>query len=111
MSRMASPRTTNSSLEIFYIAALGYVSEAARGAVAKSLVQLLLIAEVEVGRNVVPCLRHPLVSLQVHFLVFEVAPEPFDEDIIAEPPTSVHADSSSVNAEHSMKSSPVNWLP
>ena len=38
------------------------------------------------------------VSLQVHFFVFEAAPQPFDENVVAETAASVHADGDAVAA-------------
>jgi hypothetical protein len=63
-------------------------------------VQSLVVIEIEVGGDVMPCLGHVLVSLQEHLLVFEAAPEPFDEDVVAEAPAPVHAEGNSVDAQH-----------
>ena len=47
-----------------------------------------------------PCLGSGLIYLQVYLLIFEAAPEPFDEDVVTLPPTPVHADRDLVDTQH-----------
>jgi len=47
-----------------------------------------------------PCLGYGLIYLQVYLLIFEAAPEPFDEDVVTLPPTPVHADRDLVDTQH-----------
>lgn len=48
-----------------------------------------MVVEIEVGGDLLLCSGHALVGLQVHLLIFEAAPEPLDEDVVAEAPTAV----------------------
>jgi hypothetical protein len=77
-----------------------FLEDLARGAVTQGLVQTLVVVKFKVSSDAAPRLGNVLVSLQVHLLVFEAAPEPLDEDIVPEAPTSVHADRDAVISQH-----------
>jgi hypothetical protein len=49
--------------------------------------------------------------MQVRALVYQVPPEPLDEDIIEEPPLSVHLVRMPVRHRGSVQQPEVNWLP
>jgi hypothetical protein len=46
------------------------------------------------------CLRHAVVSLQIHLLVFDAAPETFDKDVVAPGALAVHADRDVILEQH-----------
>jgi len=52
----------------------------------------LLVVEGQISPNSPPGLSPVLVSLQVHILVLDAAPQPFYEDIVHAPALAVHAD-------------------
>ena len=52
----------------------------------------LIIVEIEVFGKGGSCFRNRFVGLQVHFLVFDGAPEAFNEDVVPPPPLAIHAD-------------------
>lgn len=66
-----------------------FLEQLARGALTQRLVQSFMVVEIEVGGDLLLCPGHALVGLQLHLLIFEAAPEPLDEDVVAEAPASV----------------------
>jgi TolB-like protein len=66
--------------------------DCSRRPVIEALVQPFLVIETKILFNPGSCLRHRLVVLQVHLLVFERAPQPFNENVVHAASSSVHAD-------------------
>ncbi len=54
----------------------------------------------QVGRDSLAGLGHALIGFEIDLLILEAAPEPFDKDVVAEPPATVHADGNSVVTQH-----------
>ena len=50
------------------------------------------VVECQVSGNAAARSRHAVVGMQVNFLVFDAAPEPLDEDVVAPRALAVHAD-------------------
>src|SRR6516165_3169116 len=58
------------------------------------------IVEVEVPANRTPRLADCFVGSQIDLLVFDAAPQPFDEDVVAPGALAVHADGDAVLDQH-----------
>src|SRR3979411_814952 len=58
------------------------------------------LVEVEVSADRVARLADALVGAQIHLLVFDAAPPPFDEDVVAPGAFAVHADGDAVAGEN-----------
>ena len=87
------------------------VKDQARGAAIQALMQSLAVIEIEVRGDAMPCLGRVLVRRWVYLLILEVAPEPFDKDVIAEATAPIHTDGDAMRAQYPGESLSVNWLP
>lgn len=63
-----------------------------RRAVRQALVRACRVVEVEVAVQPLPYCRHRLVLVEVEMLVLHRAPQAFNEDVVKDPPASVHTD-------------------
>lgn len=52
----------------------------------------LLVAELDVAGEVLPDLFRSGIFVQIHLLIFDSFPKPLGEDVVYEPPSSVHTD-------------------
>ena len=77
-----------------------FLEDLARGAVIQCLMQSLAVIEIEVRGDAMPCLGHVLIRPQIYLLILEAAPEPFDEDVVAEAAAPVHTDGDAMGAQH-----------
>src|SRR5262249_58554399 len=66
----------------------------------KALMWSAAVVKVQVTADRSPGLADAVVGSQIHLLVFDAAPQPFDEDIVAPSPLAVHADGDVVVGEH-----------
>lgn len=57
----------------------------------------------KIGAKSLPDLSHRPVCLQVHFLVFDASPEPFDKNIVYPAPLTVRADPDTISSQHIRK--------
>src|SRR5215831_13265363 len=62
------------------------------GAVVQRLVWALVIVEHEPRADTATCLGNRAIRLNEHLLVFQAAPQPFNEDVVKKPAFAVHAD-------------------
>src|SRR5213076_3296220 len=58
------------------------------------------VVEVEVTADRSARLGHAVVGPQIHLLVFDAAPQPLDEDVVAPSALAVHADGDGVLDQH-----------
>src|ERR1700761_7526854 len=58
-----------------------------------------VVVKVEIPANRMSCLADALVGSQIDLLVFDAAPQPFDEHVVAPSPFAVHADGDAVAGE------------
>src|SRR6266478_10031021 len=58
------------------------------------------IVEIEISANRVPRLADALVGVQIDLLVFDAAPQPLDEHVVAPGAFTVHADGDAVVGKH-----------
>src|SRR5665811_697437 len=75
-----------------------------RGPVFEPLVVAPQVVEIEVGGKLPAGLGNALISYQVHLLVLDAPPEPFDEDVVHPAAPSVHADPDAVGREQACES-------
>src|ERR1700744_141543 len=64
----------------------------ARRAIVQRLVRTLVVVERKPRTNAATRLSDRTIRFDEHLLVFQAAPQPFDEDVVQEPPLAVHAD-------------------
>src|SRR5690349_4646245 len=64
----------------------------------------LAVIKREVLRQPDRQLGHGRVTLQVHVLMLDAAPQPFDEDVVQRPTTPVHADGYAFALKHAYES-------
>jgi hypothetical protein len=76
------------------------LEDPARGPVIQGLMQSFAVIGIEVRGNAMRCLGHVLVRPQVYLFILEGAPEPFDEDVIAEATAPIHADGDAMRAKY-----------
>src|SRR6185436_19631609 len=57
------------------------------------------VVEVEVAADRSAGLADAVISPQIHFLVFDAAPQPLDEHVVPPSPLSVHADRNAIVGE------------
>ena len=70
------------------------------------------IVEVEISADRIACFADGFVSPQVYLLIFDAAPQPLDEHVVAPCALAVHADGDAVAGEHAgVKAAPVNREP
>src|SRR5215468_6449349 len=62
-----------------------------RRAIAEALVLALVVVEVEPGANTRLGLGHSRIGVEIDLLVFEAAPQPFDEDVVHAAALAIHA--------------------
>jgi hypothetical protein len=94
----AQRRRFFSRAEVSQLASLPRTAGAGRGNPA--LGEPFMVVEIEGSGDTPSCLGHAAVSFQVHFFIFEAAPEPFDKAVVAEPPASVHANCNAMISQH-----------
>ena len=99
-------------------AGLGCQAEGQRGEVGligcravKARMRSAAVVEVQVAADRSAGLADAVVGSQVHLLVFDAAPQPFDEHVVAPGPFAVHADGDAVAGEQAVKAVPVNCEP
>src|SRR6266404_1355189 len=63
-----------------------------------------VVIEVEISADRAARLADAVIGPQVHFLVFDAAPEPFDKHVVPPRALAVHADRDAVVGEHAGKS-------
>jgi hypothetical protein len=71
-----------------------------RSGVVKALVRSTAIVEVEMPADRGAGLADVVVGSQLHFFIFDAAPQPLDEHVVALSPFAVHADGDVVLGEH-----------
>src|SRR5664280_569357 len=71
-----------------------------RGAAVKTRMWTSAVVEVEIPANRSSRLADGFVSSQIDLLIFDAAPQPFDEHIVPPSPFAVHADGDAVLGEH-----------
>src|SRR5437588_12896702 len=64
----------------------------ARRPVAEGLVQAFVVVEDKPPADAAARLANRGIGLDEHLLIFEAAPQAFDEDVVEKPPLAVHAD-------------------
>lgn len=67
--------------------------------IAQRLVRTVVVVERDVLRQTERQLGNRGLSLQVHVLMFNAAPQPLDKDVVQRPPASVHADGNAIPLE------------
>jgi hypothetical protein len=82
-----------------------------RGAVVKARMRSAAMVEIEIPSDRASCLADGLISSQIDFPVFDAAPEPFDEHVVAPGPFAIHADGDAVVGEHAGEGRQVNCEP
>src|SRR5277367_3335060 len=60
--------------------------------IAQGLVGPLVVVERKPPADAPARLQHRAIRLDEHFLIFQTAPQPLDEDVVQKPPFAVHAD-------------------
>src|ERR1700712_4266164 len=68
--------------------------------VVKARMRSAAAVEIEISANRAARLADALVGVQVHLLVFDAAPQPFDEHVVAPGAPAIHADGDGVTGEH-----------
>jgi len=69
------------------------------------------VVKVEISTNRASRLSDGFVGSQIDLLVFDAAPQPFNEDVVPPSPFAVHADGDAVVGEDAGKAAPVNCEP
>lgn len=81
-------------------AALAIGIHRVRRPVVPRLVRALSVVEREIFRQAKGQLGDRAVSLQLHLLVLDAAPQPFDEDVVQGASTPIHADGDTFSLEY-----------
>ena len=77
----------------------------------KARMRALAVVEVQIPADRGARLADAVVGPQIDLFVFDRAPEPLDEDVVAPRAPAVHADRDGVVSSRPVNAALVNWLP